>query len=137
MVFEMTARIKSNFLDLFDKKTFGVLSTLEEDGSPQSSVIWIDINKEYILFNSIKKRQKYKNIKRDPRVSLLILDPENNYRYLEIRGIIEKISTKGAEEFVDKLAKRYMGKETYPYHRPGITRVIYYLQPEKVHYYEE
>ncbi|MFW9994770.1 MAG: PPOX class F420-dependent oxidoreductase [Candidatus Odinarchaeota archaeon] len=132
----MIITIPENYLDLFEKKAFGILATINPDGSPHASIIWVDYDGQQVMFNSITRRQKYRNIQVDPRVSLVIVDPDDNYRYMEIRGVIVEITVKGAEEFVDKLAKKYLGVDRYPHHRDGITRVIYKLNPEHVHCYE-
>ncbi|MHA2298944.1 MAG: PPOX class F420-dependent oxidoreductase [Candidatus Hodarchaeales archaeon] len=128
--------IPKGFLDLFEKISFGILSTIMPDGSPHTSVVWVDHDDDYILFNSITDRQKYKNIKINPLVSLVIIDPDNSYRYIEIRGKIVAFTTDGAERFVDNLAVKYLGVDRYPHHRPGVTRVIYKLKPKKVFCYE-
>ncbi|MHA1169188.1 MAG: PPOX class F420-dependent oxidoreductase [Candidatus Hodarchaeales archaeon] len=130
--------IPDNFLDIFDKKAFGVLCTLMPDKTPQASIIWFHYSDDgCIYFNSITKRQKYRNIKNNPQVSLLIVDPDNPYRYIEIRGKITVITPRKANEFVDVLSRKYLGSDIYPYHRPGVTRVIYKLVPEKVFCYSE
>ena len=133
----MQDKIPESHLDIFEKKSFGVLSTLMPDGSPQSSVIWLHYNDGCIYFNSITGRQKYRNIKKDPKVTLLITDPDNPYRYIEVRGKITVITSRKANEFVDALAKKYLGFDVYPNHRIGVTRVIYKLVPEKIYCYSE
>jgi PPOX class probable F420-dependent enzyme len=92
--------------------------------------VWIDLEGDFVLFNSAKGRQKDKNVRRDPRVALSIVDPDNPYRYLEIRGRVAEITEHGANEHIDKLAKKYLGVEKYPYGQPGEVRVVYKVQPE-------
>jgi PPOX class probable F420-dependent enzyme len=85
---------------------------------------------DHVVFNSAKGRQKDRNIRRDPRVALAIIDPDNPYRYLEIRGRVVEITEQGADAHIDKLAKKYLGVDKYPYRQAGETRVMYKIQPE-------
>ena len=82
-----------------------------------------------MLFNSAKGRQKDKNVRRDPRVALAIVDPDNPYRYLEIRGRVVEITEEGADAHIDKMAKKYLGVDKYPYRQPTEVRVIYKIHP--------
>jgi PPOX class probable F420-dependent enzyme len=102
------------------------------DGRPQVTPVWVDYDGEHIVFNSAKGRQKDRNVRRDPRVSLAVIDPENPYRYLEIRGKVVEITEQGADAHIDKLAKKYTGKDVYPNRRAGEVRVIYRIMPEKI-----
>lgn len=86
-----------------------------------------------MLVNSAQGRQKDRNMRRDPRVALAILDPENPYRFLEIRGRVVEITEKGADEHIDRLAKKYLKLDKYPYRQPGEVRVLYRIQPEHTH----
>jgi len=128
----LSASIPEAYRDLFQKKSFAHLVTLMPDGSPQVSPVWCDSDGTHVLINSARGRQKDKNMERDPRVALSIQDPENPYRYLEVRGRVAEITVKGAEEHIDRLAKRYMGVDKYPLRKPGEVRVIYRILPEKV-----
>ena len=129
----MAARIPDNFRDLFNKRAFASLGTLMPDGSPQVTPVWVDIENGHLLFNSARGRQKDKNVRRDPRVTLALIDPENPYRYLEVRGRVVEITEKGAAQHIDKLAKKYLGVDKYPYAQPGEVRVLYRIEPEHVH----
>jgi PPOX class probable F420-dependent enzyme len=117
------------YQDLFPRKAFAHLATLMPDGSPQVTPVWIDYDGEHLLVNTAIGRQKYCNVKRDPRVSVEIMDPEDPYRYVEIRGIVEVITTEGAEDHIDKLANKYRGLERYPWRRPGEMRVLLKIRP--------
>ena len=90
----------------------------------------MDIEGDHVIFNSAKGRQKDKNVRRDPRVALAIIDPENPYRYLEIRGRVVEITEQGADAHINKMAKKYLGVDKYPYGQPGEVRVLYKIQPE-------
>jgi PPOX class probable F420-dependent enzyme len=122
--------IPEKFRDLFHKKAFASLGTLMPNGSPQVTPVWCDFDGEHVTFNSAKGRQKDKNVRRDPRVALAIIDPDNPYRYLEIRGKVVEITEEGADKNIDKLAKKYLGVDKYPYSQPGEVRVIYKILPE-------
>jgi PPOX class probable F420-dependent enzyme len=127
------AEIPSKFHDLFEKKAFANLATLMPDGRPQVTPVWIDIDGNLLLINSAKGRQKDKNMRREPRVSLSIQDPENPYRYIEIRGTVVEITEQGADAHIDKMAKKYMGKDKYPFRTPTEVRVLYKVRPDHVH----
>lgn len=122
--------IPQNFRDLFNKRAFAALTTLMPDGSPQTTPVWVDFDGQHVIFNSAKGRQKDRNVRRDPRVALAIVDPENPYRYLEVRGKVAEITEDGAATHIDKMAKKYLGVEKYPYGQPGEIRVLYKIRPE-------
>ncbi len=126
----MAGPIPEKYRDLFNKRAFGSLTTLMPDGSPQTTPVWVDIEDGYVIFNSARGRQKDKNVRRDPRVALAIIDPDNPYRYLEIRGKVAEITEEGADAHIDKMAKKYLGQDKYPYRQPGEVRVIYKVRPE-------
>jgi PPOX class probable F420-dependent enzyme len=126
----MSEAIPDKYRDLFTKRAFASLATLMPDGRPQVTPIWCDLDGDLVIFNSAKGRQKDRNIRRDPRVSLAVIDPDNPYRYLEIRGRVVEITEEGADAQIDKLAKKYLGVDKYPYGQPGEVRVIYKIQPE-------
>ena len=92
--------------------------------------MWCDFDGQHVIVNSAKGRQKDRNMRRDGRVSLSIQDPENPYRYLEIRGKVVVVTEAGADEQIDKLARKYLGKDKYPYAQPGEVRVTYRIEPE-------
>jgi PPOX class probable F420-dependent enzyme len=126
----MSDVIPEKYRDLFQKRAFASLGTLMPDGRPQVTPVWCDFDGEHVIFNSAKGRQKDRNVRREPRVAMAIVDPENPYRYMEIRGRVVEISEQGAEAHIDKLAKKYLGVDKYPYRQAGETRVIYKVKPE-------
>lgn len=128
----MAAKIPKNFKDLLNKATFAHLATTMADGRPQVTPVWIDFDGTHVLVNSATGRVKDKNMRRDNRVALSILDADNPYRYLSILGEVVEVTQTGANEHIDRLAKKYLGKDKYPYHRPGESRVIYKIRPDKV-----
>lgn len=124
--------IPDEYLDLFEKRAFGHLATLMPDGSPQVTPVWVDYDGRYILVNSAEGRVKDENMERDSRVAIAILDPDQPYRYLQVRGRVAEITTEGADEHIDKMAQKYMGVEKYPNRRPGEVRKLYKIEPESV-----
>ncbi len=126
----MAGVIPEKYRDLFNKRAFAALTTLMPDGSPQTTPVWVDSDGEYVIFNSAKGRQKDRNVRRDPRVALAIVDPDNPYRYLEVRGKVAEITEEGADAHIDKMAKKYLGQDKYPYRQGGEVRVIYKVRPE-------
>jgi PPOX class probable F420-dependent enzyme len=127
----MPAEIPEKFRDLFSKRAFASLATLMPDGTPQVTPVWCDLDGKYIRFNSARGRQKDRNVRRDPRVAMSVLDPDNPYRYLEIRGKVVEITQEGADQHIDSLAKKYLGLDKYPHRQPGEVRVIYKVEPER------
>jgi len=129
----MAASIPHDYMDLFNKKAFAVLTTLMPDGSPQTQPVWVDFENGRVLVNSALGRQKDKNMRRDPRVAITLIDPDNPYRYLEIRGKVKEVTQNGAAQHIDKMAKKYLDKDKYPFAQPGEQRVLYKIEPEKIH----
>jgi len=127
----MPQAIPEKFRDLFQKRAFANLATLMPDGRPQVTPVWIDYDGSKILVNTAKGRVKDKNMRRDPRVSVSISDPENPYRYLEVRGKVSEVTENGADAHIDKMAKKYLDKDKYPFRQPGEVRVIFKITPEK------
>jgi len=121
--------IPDSHLDLFKKKAFAHLATLMPSGQPQVTPVWIDYDGHNVVFNTAEGRQKDKNLRHDGRVALSIADPDNPYRYLEVRGNVVERTRDGADEHIDALAKKYLGKDKYPFRQPGEVRVIYKIKP--------
>ena len=119
---------------IIEKNSFAFLATLMEDGSPHVSPVWIDIVDNIILINTAKGRIKQRNVSRDPRVSISLIDDENPYSMVTIRGKVIEQTSIGADEHIDKLAKKYLKTETYPGHSPNLERVILRIKPEKIFY---
>jgi PPOX class probable F420-dependent enzyme len=122
--------IPASHLDLFKKKAFANLGTLMPNGQPQVTPVWVDYDGSQVLINTAQGRQKDKNLQRDPRVALAIMDPDNPYRYLEVRGRVVERTLDGADQHIDAMAKKYLGQDRYPYRQPGEVRVIYKVKPE-------
>lgn len=117
---------------MLQKPVFVHFATLMKGGAPQVSPVWVDVDGDTILINSAVGRLKDKNVRTDARVALSCTDPANPYQAVMIRGRVKEITTDGAEEHIDKMAKKYMGKDVYPNHSAAEPRVIYKIEAEKI-----
>ena len=124
--------IPDHYRDLLQAPVTVSLATVLPSGQPQVTPVWCDMEDGYIRINTAAGRQKHKDMVERPRVTLMALDPNNPYHYLEVRGRVSRITEEGGDAHIDKLAKDYMGVDRYPYHDPTSTRVICYIEPEKV-----
>jgi PPOX class probable F420-dependent enzyme len=109
----------------------GTVTTLRKDGSPHSTIVWVDTDTDEVSFNTATGRAKEKHLRNDPRVSVLVVDPENTYKWVAVSGTAE-ITTEGADEQIDKLAKKYLGKDEYPWRDPSEQRVKVRITPDHV-----
>ena len=122
--------IPADHLDLLQQKTaFANLATVMRDGSPQVTPVWFDYKDGKIRVNSARGRVKTRNMQEGARVALSILDPDNPYRYIQIRGRVERVIEEGASAHIDALAKKYLGKDKYPFSQPGEVRLIFEIEP--------
>jgi PPOX class probable F420-dependent enzyme len=125
----MTEPIPSQFLDLFQKKAFASLATVMPDGTPQVTPVWVDYDGERVIVNSARGRRKDRNMKVGASVALSIMDPDNAYRHLQVRGRVSEVTEQGADAHIDRMAKKYLGKDKYPFRQPGEVRVLYKITP--------
>ena len=109
----------------------GILTDLREDGSPHSTVVWVDVEDGKVSFNTARGRAKPSHLEHDPRASLLVIDPNDPFKWVSISGRAE-LTEEGADEQIDKLAKKYLGKDEYPWRNPQEQRVKVLIEPEKV-----
>ena len=128
----MTTTIPSTYLDLLTARAFANLATIMDDGTPQVTPVWFDVKGEHVRVNSAQGRVKDRNMRARPYVALIIVDPENPYRYLQIRGPVVEITTEGADAHIDTLAEKYTGAGRRFNHQPGEVRVIYKIEPTRV-----
>lgn len=128
----MAATIPENYRDLFAKKAFAHIATVMPDGGPHVTPVWCDYDGTYIRVNTAKGRVKDRNMRHNRKVAMTITDPENPYRYLAVRGEVEELTEQGADAHIDLLTKKYLGKEKYPYRKPGEVRVLYKIRPDRV-----
>ena len=122
--------IPDTYLDLFAKKSFAHLGTVMPDGSPQVTPVWIDYDGTHVIINTARGRTKDRNMEQEARVAIEISDPDDPYRYIQIRGRVADITTDGAEEHINMLSHKYFGRD-YNY-KPGEVRVIYKIAPDKL-----
>lgn len=128
----MAAPISPGFKKLLSEPAFAEIATLMPDGSPQITQVWVDTDGEHVLVNTAENRQKTRNVRRDPRVAVNVVDPNNAWRLASIRGKVVDVTTDGADDLIDRLAQKYLGQEKYPNRRPDEVRVTLKIAPEKV-----
>lgn len=135
----MLIPIPNTHIDLFQSPVHGVLTTMMPNGIPQSSVVWVDYDGEYVLINTTLERQKGRNMQLNPKVSVLVIDPKDSSRWVEVRGHVIEMTRDGADAHADKLTRRYCpGKQYFyrdiypPEQKEKETRVIARIQPVKV-----
>ena len=135
----MTVLIPDTHLDLLQSPVHGVLTTLMPDGTPQSSIIWVDYDGQYVLINTTLERQKGRNMQSNPKVTVLVVDPNDSGRWVEVRGHVKEITRQNAEQHADKLTQRYCHNRRHFYgdiypveQKQRETRVIVKVQPLKV-----
>lgn len=125
----MSQVIPEKFLDLFQKKAFANLATVMPDGTPQVTPVWVDFDGKHVIVNSARGRRKDKNVSQNSSVALSIMDPDNPYRYLEVRGRVAEITEEGADQHIDSMARKYLGLDKYPNRQPSEVRVMYKIEP--------
>jgi PPOX class probable F420-dependent enzyme len=126
--------IPEKYLDLFTgKKALASIATVMPDGSPQVTPVWFDYTNGKIRINTARGRVKARNMKVGVKVALAIIDPDNPYRYVGIRGPVVSETENGADAHIDSLAKKYINQDKYPFRQPGEVRVTYEIEPASVH----
>lgn len=117
---------------LFEGKNFAHVATLMKDGSPQVTLVWSDIDGDRIIVNTAEHRAKPRNVRRDPRVAISIADQQRPERAAFIRGRVVEITREGAEDHIDKMARKYRGDERYMDHSPDRPRVLLYIEADHI-----
>ena len=126
------AKLTEKQADLFRGKNWGTVVTLREDGSPHSTPVWIDTDGEHVIFNTAIGRAKERHLRRDPRVAVTVLPAENQQAgYVSVSGRAE-LTEEGAYDHIDRMAKKHIGEDKYPYLQPGEKRVVVTITPDKV-----
>jgi len=128
----MAAELTAGMEKLLRERAYCQIATTMPDGSPQLTEIWVDTDGQHILINTSQGRQKERNVRRDPRVAVQVFEPNNDYRIFSVRGRVVEITEDGADAMIDRLAKKYLGLDTYPMRQPGEVRVILKILPDKV-----
>lgn len=124
------ASIPEEYRDIFEKRSFANLATVE-DGIPQVTPVWVEYDGEHIIFNTARGRKKDRNMQDNPNVAFSVLDPDNPYRYVGVQGKVAAVTEEGAIEHIHKMAQKYMGRD-YPALQEGEVRVIYKIEPTNV-----
>lgn len=126
--------IPESHLDLvaWETKSFAHIATIGPHGEPQSSPVWFEWDGTHVKFSLTTDRQKYRNLQRDKRIAMSIMDPSNAYRYLEIRGELDEIEPDPSIDFISRMAKKYIEKDRYPWHSEGDQRMVMKIKPSKV-----
>ena len=131
---QVTATVQSvipaSHVDLLESTALAHVATIGPDGEPQVNPVWFGWDGTHVLFSQTTTRQKVRNLERDPRIALSIVDPDNPYRYLEIRGVVERVDPDPDIAFINSMAKKYLGQDRYPWHRPEDERVVVVVRPE-------
>lgn len=127
-------RIPDSFLDLFERKSFGHFATIMPDGTPHVTPVWVDYDEaeNRVLVNTMQGRQKDRNVQRQSKVGLSIIDPDDPYRYVSVRGEAETVTQDGAVEHINELAHRYMGQEYPNLDDETGPRVVIRIRPDRV-----
>jgi len=131
----MSTAVQGRAEELLGAANFCNVATLRSDGSIHAAPVWVDVEEGKPVLNSAEGRLWPTNLERDPRVTLTVQNTDNPYEYVTIRGRVSERTHEGADEHIDKLAKKYMGVDSYPYRQPGEQRVIIRVEPETVHVY--
>jgi len=118
--------------DLFERPILASFATVMPNGQPQVTPVWCDYDGTYVRVNTASGRPKHKHMQAHPRVTLLLLDPANQFRYIEVRGEVEQIVEQGGDAHIDALAKKYLGVDVYPGHNAHETRIICLIRPTRV-----
>lgn len=121
--------IPETYADLLQSTALAHVATIGPDGEPQVNPVWFGWDGQYLTFSQTTTRQKYKNVQREARIALSIVDPANPYRYLEIRGTVARIDPDPEKAFIDSMAQKYLGQEKYPWNQPGDERVVIVVEP--------
>lgn len=122
----------AKYRDIFDKKTFCYVATVGKDGTPQVTPVWCEFDGTHIVFNTARGRVKDANLARNPTITLAAADPDNPYRYVQVKGRVAEVTEQGADPHIDKMAKKYLGQDRYPGRKPGEQRMIVKVLPQRV-----
>ncbi len=122
--------IPASHRDLLESKALAHVATIGPKGEPESSPVWFGWDGTHLLFSLTKTRQKYRNLRRDPRIAISLVDPANPYRYLEIRGTVARIDEDPNLDFINAMTQKYLNQPKYGNHRPGDERVVIVVAPE-------
>jgi PPOX class probable F420-dependent enzyme len=118
--------------ELISRPVLASLATLNPDGSPQITPLWIDLDGDDVVFNTARGRIKARNLEKDHRVAVSVIDPEDQYNVVAFRGTVINVTTEGADEHIDALAQKYLGVDTYPMRREGEVRIRITVRTDRI-----
>jgi PPOX class probable F420-dependent enzyme len=130
----MSQELTGDARALLENPNFAHVATIRCDGSPHVVPVWVDVDNGHVALNSAEGRAWPANARRDPRVAITVQNLDNPYEYVTIRGRVVADTHEGADEHIDKLARKYLGQDTYPFRQPGEQRVLFRIEPERVIY---
>jgi PPOX class probable F420-dependent enzyme len=128
----MADTLSTKARELIARPVLASLATLNPDGSPQITPLWVDRDGDDVVFNTAQGRVKARNLQRDARVAVTVIDPDDPYNVVAFRGTVTEVSTEGADAHIDALAKKYLGVDSYPMRREGEVRIKVRVQPDKI-----
>ena len=123
--------IPQSYVDILDKQAFASVATIGPNGEPHNNPVWFGWNGSHIRFSQTTTRQKHRNTRTDPRIALSILDPDDPYRYLEVRGVVVDVEEDSDLDFINSMALKYLGLDRYPWHQPGDERIVIVMEPTR------
>src|SRR5574341_464404 len=133
-IMQIYREMTESTVNLFKEKNIAFVASLMNDGSPQITPVWIDYDGQFLLINTAEGRTKQKNFARDQRIAISVMDQNNPYNVVTIRGKVVEQTTNGADEHVDRMAKKYLGVDKYPFRAPNEKRIILKIKPEKIYH---
>src|SRR3954453_1989564 len=131
----MAEEIEGRARELLEAPNFCNVATIRSDGTPHVTPVWVDVEDDLVVLNSAEGRAWPKNLRRDPRATLTVQNLENPYEYVTLRGRVAEDTHEGADDHIDRMAKKYLGKDEYPYRQPGEERVIFRIRPDRVRHF--
>jgi PPOX class probable F420-dependent enzyme len=129
----MADQLEGRARELVEEPNFASIGTIRKDGTPLVNIVWADVDDGHVVVNSAEGRAWPNNVRRDPRVTVTIPNQDNPYEYVQIRGRVVEESHDDADEWIDRLAKKYLDEDTYPFRREGERRINFRIRPERVH----
>jgi PPOX class probable F420-dependent enzyme len=128
----VTDKLSDAARTLIARPVLATLATVGKDGAPQATPLWIEADGDDLLVNTARGRAKARNIERDPRVALTVIDPDDPYNVVAVQGTIVEVTTEGASAHIDHLAKKYLGVDVYPMHQPGEVRLTIRIRTDRI-----
>ncbi len=128
----MADTLSTKARELISRPVLATLATLNPDGSPQVTPLWIDLDGDNVVFNTARGRVKARNLEKDHRVAVSVIDPEDQYNVVAFRGTVIDVTTEGADQHIDSLAQKYLGVDTYPMRRQGEVRIRVTVRTDRI-----